>query len=108
MASSPRRTSLPPSGSFAADRFGRPLRFSAARQRAAFLVPKGVVLDPKRHFIPGDRVTVSALGAGPRLRGAFRIVAVLPPEGGDNRYRVKSDLEQYERVIGESRLIPAK
>jgi hypothetical protein len=35
-------------------------------------------------------------------------MAVLPPEGGDNRYRVKSDLEQYERVVGESRLIPAK
>jgi hypothetical protein len=90
-----------------AEAFRPALAYGCAATRS-HLVPKGDVLDPKRHFHPGDRVTVSALGAGPRLRGAFRIMAVLPPEGGDNRYRVKSDLEQYERVVGESRLIPAK
>ncbi|MGV8839775.1 MAG: hypothetical protein ACWA6X_05670 [Bauldia sp.] len=65
-------------------------------------------MEAKRQFSPGDRVTVSAVGAGARLRGPFRVVSVLPPEGGDPRYRIKSDLEQYERVVGESRLVPAK
>lgn len=36
--------------------------------------------------------------------GSYRIVRLLPPEGGDYQYRIKSVGEAYERVAKESQL----
>jgi hypothetical protein len=42
-----------------------------------------------RHAAPGD----------------YRVVAVMPDRDGDHMYRVKSPLEEHERVVEESVLI---
>ncbi len=57
-------------------------------------------------FQLGQRVTISLrtpFTAG--SRGVFKIVHQLPAEAGDNMYRIKSDMERNERVVGESKLI---
>ncbi len=59
----------------------------------------------KHRFEPGQRVSLVAGPASPASpRGVYRVVLQLPPEGGDNMYRVKSDLEAHERMVGESKL----
>lgn len=62
------------------------------------------MLVARHRFAPGDRVVlkVPAPVFGPR--GPFRVMLLLPMNAGENMYRVKSDHEQHERVIGESRL----
>jgi len=37
-------------------------------------------------------------------KGVYRVVSLLPSEGGDNQYRVKSDTGAHERVVCESQL----
>jgi hypothetical protein len=36
--------------------------------------------------------------------GSYRVVRLLPPDGGDYQYRIKSTGEAYERVAKESQL----
>ena len=45
----------------------------------------------------------SAVGSG-RGRAVFTIMQQLPPEGGDNQYRIKSADEPFDRVVKESEL----
>ena len=45
----------------------------------------------------------SAVGSGPG-GGVFTIMQRLPPEGGDNQYRIKSADEPFDRVVKESEL----
>ena len=40
----------------------------------------------------------------PALRTTYKVTRQLPPEGGENTYRIKSAAEQYERVAKESQL----
>jgi len=35
---------------------------------------------------------------------AYRVIRLLPPDGGDFQYRIKSATEAYERVAKESQL----
>jgi hypothetical protein len=37
-------------------------------------------------------------------RGVYKIVKLLPPDGDDQQYRIKSSSEQHERVAKESQL----
>lgn len=37
-------------------------------------------------------------------KGAYRIVVALPKDRGPQQYRVRSDGENYDRVVEESRL----
>jgi hypothetical protein len=37
--------------------------------------------------------------------GGYKIVALIPDRDGDHMYKIKSPLEEHERVIKESRLI---
>jgi len=39
-----------------------------------------------------------------RATGLFKITQLLPPEGDDMQYRIKSDTEPHERVVKESQL----
>jgi hypothetical protein len=48
-------------------------------------------------FQPGARDQATS-------RGRYEIVRLLPPEGFDNQYRVKSALDGHERVVKESQL----
>ena len=36
--------------------------------------------------------------------GAFKVVKLLPPEGDEHQYRIKSTAEAFERVAKESQL----
>ena len=56
----------------------------------------------------GQRLTL--LGGGnhwARPQGQCRVLAVLPHENGPFLYRVRSELESYERVVVETDLAPA-
>ena len=58
-------------------------------------------------FSAGQRVSVirgSGFGAPP---GVFRIVNALPREAGPQQYRVRSDGENFDRIVEETRLEPA-
>ena len=37
--------------------------------------------------------------------GNYKIIAALPDRDGDHMYRIKSPLEEYERVVEESLLV---
>jgi hypothetical protein len=38
------------------------------------------------------------------VSGVFKVVQLLPPEGDDRQYRIKSASEPHERVVKESQL----
>ena len=38
------------------------------------------------------------------VSGVYKVTQLLPPEGDDNQYRVKSANESHERVVKESQL----
>lgn len=58
-------------------------------------------------FAIGERLAM-APGGREFARGAATcsIVALLPHEGGPLRYRVRSDTENYERIVDENDLSP--
>jgi hypothetical protein len=37
--------------------------------------------------------------------GNYKIIALMPDRDGDRMYRIKSPLEEYERVVEESLLV---
>jgi hypothetical protein len=37
-------------------------------------------------------------------KGSYTVVSLLPPEGGQNQYRLKSDSDGHERVVHEGQL----
>lgn len=43
-------------------------------------------------------------GAYPIPGGKFSVTSLLPADGADNQYRIKSALDGHERVIKEHRL----
>ena len=47
--------------------------------------------------------TAGAFGRS-RTNGHFQVVRLLPSEGDENLYRIKSEGEPYERVTKESQL----
>ena len=53
----------------------------------------------------GQRVNLAGSGGG-ASRDVFRIVRALPTEGRPLQYRIKSDAENFERVVEASRLSP--
>ena len=66
-------------------------------------------VDTPHRFKLEQSVVIAVKGAGTiGASGNYRIVKQLPPEGGDNLYRIKGDLEAYERVVAESRLKSAE
>lgn len=57
----------------------------------------------------GQRVVL--LGGGnrwARTHSSCRVLAVLPYENGPFQYRVRSEVESYERVVAEADLAPAE
>jgi len=89
----------------------KPRRSAGSRPRGgkasttAIAGPKVSEIDIPHRFKLGQSVMIAVKGAGTiGASGNYRIVKQLPPEGGDNLYRIKGDLEAYERVVAESRL----
>ena len=59
-----------------------------------------------RRFSVGEVVTwIPDLLLRWETHGDYRIVAAMPDRDGDHMYRVKSPLEEYERVVKEDVLV---
>ena len=58
-----------------------------------------------RQFSVGEVVTwIPSALLRSEAHGDYRIVAAMPDRDGDRVYRIKSPLEEYERVVKESLL----
>jgi hypothetical protein len=57
-----------------------------------FSIGETVTCIPDRYAAPGD----------------YKIIAAMPDRDGDQMYRIKSPLEEYERVVGESLLVKSE
>jgi hypothetical protein len=61
------------------------------------------------HFSAGEVVTfIPDLFVRHAAPGAYRIVARMPDRDGDQIYRIKSPLEEHERVVTESALAKSR
>jgi hypothetical protein len=59
-----------------------------------------------RQFSVGEVVTwIPDMLLRSESHGDYRIVASMPDRDGDHMYRIKSPLEEYERVVKESLLV---
>lgn len=69
--------------------------------------PQQVAVNPVHRFHVGQRLTM-ARGSRDIARSAAHceVVALLPHETGPLLYRVRSDLESFERVVDEVDLAP--
>ena len=56
---------------------------------------------------PISKLYVRAVGFAGRARGIYKITQLLPPDGDDFQYRIKSAAEPHERMVKESQLTPA-
>src|SRR5262249_14574150 len=62
-----------------------------------------------RRFSVGEVVTwIPDLLLRSETHGDYRIVAAMPDRDGDHMYRIKSPLEEYERVVKEDLLVKSK
>jgi hypothetical protein len=74
-------------------------------------VPQIVKLGEKamRQFSVGEVVTwIPDMSLRSETHGDYRIVASMPDRDGDHMYRIKSPLEEYERVVKEDRLVKSE
>jgi hypothetical protein len=55
-------------------------------------------------FGAGARVSISRGGGFAAPGGFYRVISVMPREAGPQRYRIKNETENFERVVDESRL----
>ena len=59
-----------------------------------------------RRFRIGEVVTcIPYMFPRNAAHGDYKIVAAMPDQDGDHIYRIKSPLEEYERVVGENLLV---
>jgi hypothetical protein len=59
----------------------------------------------KHKFPVGTRVFYTASNvARPAASGSYEVIRLLPTEGDDCQYRIKSSTEAFERVARESQL----
>ena len=62
-------------------------------------------MPPRHSFAAGQTVRLAnASRLTPAASGDFKITRLLPESSGELQYRVKSDRESYERVVGENEL----
>ncbi|MBC7768629.1 MAG: hypothetical protein H7124_07560 [Phycisphaerales bacterium] len=55
-------------------------------------------------FNEGQRVAVLRTSAAGAPNGVYRVITALPKEGGPRQYRVRSETENFDRVLSEVRL----
>jgi hypothetical protein len=56
----------------------------------------------------GQRVNFTGPVRNNSPSGEYEILRVLPSDGGELQYRIKSKLETYERVVGEEQLASSR
>jgi hypothetical protein len=62
-------------------------------------------------FTTGDRVIFipgTTRSDGNVRRGVYTVVRALPVAGRGHQYRIKSDMDEHERVVDEAQLRPEK
>lgn len=52
-------------------------------------------------YAVGEHVTLSGRQLVRAAPGVYEVRALLPPDSGRFQYRLKSELERYERVVSE-------
>lgn len=57
-------------------------------------------------FSVGQSVSVAVSKRYRYPEGSYRVIGAMPNAGGPTLYRIKGDLEKFERVIEESHLAP--
>jgi hypothetical protein len=56
-------------------------------------------------FAVGQTLLFSPAASEPvKVKGFYSVVRLMPPDNGDNQYRLKSDTDGHERVVRESQL----
>jgi hypothetical protein len=55
-------------------------------------------------FGAGQRVSILRSGAFAAPTGTYRIVRALPKESGPRQYQVRSEAENFDRIMDEARL----
>ncbi len=58
-------------------------------------------------FAVGQSVSVAVSKLYRHPEGAYRVIGAMPNSGGSTLYRIKGDLEKFERVIAEIHLTEA-
>lgn len=62
----------------------------------------------KHKFVVGETVYFTASNvARPAASGTYEVIRLLPTDGDDCQYRIKSSTEAFERVAKESQLVTA-
>jgi hypothetical protein len=62
-----------------------------------------------RQFSVGEVVIwIPDMSLRSETHGEYRIVALMPDRDGNHMYRIKSPLEEYERVVKEDRLVKSE
>jgi hypothetical protein len=64
---------------------------------------EGFVQDHKFKVVQSVSFTSGPFGGG-GTNGIYKVTQLLPPEGDDYQYRIKSASEPHERVVKESQL----
>jgi len=59
----------------------------------------------QRKFAAGQSVTMTLSNLRRTSADTFEIVRLLPPEGGNPQYRIKSLRDGHERVVTESEIV---
>jgi hypothetical protein len=55
-------------------------------------------------FANGQFVSLAPSKQHRALQGAYRVISAMPRDSGGFQYRIKSELEKYERVVDERHL----
>jgi hypothetical protein len=58
-------------------------------------------------FAVGQSVSVAYSKHYRRAEGAYRVISAMPNSGGGTQYRIKGDLEKFERIVDEIHLAAA-
>ena len=78
-------------------------RRRSATESFAFCVWSRVL---KHKFVVGETVYFTASNvARPAASGTYEVIRLLPTDGDDFQYRIKSSTEAFERVAKESQLV---
>jgi hypothetical protein len=69
--------------------------------------PKGVSKENNMNaprFVAGQSVSVTPSKRYRPTKGAYRVISAMPRSGAVIQYRIKGELENYERVVDEMHL----
>lgn len=58
-------------------------------------------------FTVGQSVSVAHSKHHRHAEGPYRVICAMPNSGGSTKYRIKGDLEKFERIVDEVHLAAA-